>query len=268
MQELANIHTVKADLIVPQMEHSVPQAGKRVKATLKNYANTGFYHTLYLPIDWDQNKKYPVIVEYAGNGYYKNDDGDISTGKVENSCLGYGLSAGKGAIWLCLPYLNTDTQQNEINWWGDIYATVEYCKKAVAFICSAYGGDESALFIAGFSRGAIACNYIGLHDDHIASLWRGFIAHSHYDGVVTQWPYENSDRNSAQKRLQRLENKAQFISHEVSTSETEKYLEHAAPNGNFTFQPIRYRNHSDTWVLKDIPERMALRSWFSNTLNP
>jgi hypothetical protein len=29
----------------------------------------------------------------------------------------------------------------------------------------------------------------------------------------------------------------------------------------FTFQAIRFRNHSDQWVLRDIPERQALRDW-------
>jgi hypothetical protein len=43
------------------------------------------------------------------------------------------------------------------------------------------------VFIAGFSRGAIACNFIGLRDDEIASLWCGFVVHSHYEGV-RDWP--------------------------------------------------------------------------------
>jgi len=265
MQELADIHSVKADLIVPDMVEENPQAGKRVKQTIGPYQNTQNYHSIYLPKDWQPDKKYPVIVEYAGNGNYKNNYGDISTGKVEHSNLGYGISAGEGVIWLCLPYINTSTQSNEIKWWGDVEATVVYCKEAIAQVCEQYGGDKNNIFISGFSRGAIACNFVGLHDEKIASLWRGFICYSHYDGMIN-WPYPGSDREAAKKRLQRLDNRPQFICHEISTSDTESYLREVYPNGNFTFLPINFRNHNDAWVLRDIPERKILRSWFQDLL--
>jgi len=40
----------------------------------------------------------------------------------------------------------------------------------VKMICEKYGGDSAKVFLAGFSRGSIACNYIGLHNNQIASL--------------------------------------------------------------------------------------------------
>lgn len=70
---------------------------------------------------------------------------------------------------------------------------------------------------------SIACNYIGLHDDEIAALWRGFICHSHYDGV-RKWDYAGSDRQSAAIRLGRLRDRPQFISHETSVETARGYL--------------------------------------------
>jgi hypothetical protein len=142
-----------------------------------------------------------------------------------------------------------------------VEATVEYCKKTVRRICDEYGGDSSAIFLAGFSRGAIACNYIGLHDDEIASLWRGFICHSHYDGV-RNWGYAGSDRKAAAVRLKRLGTRPQWISHESSVDETRNYLKRAHPDGNFTFQAMPFADHTDDWVLRDIPQRTAVRKWF------
>ena len=203
--------------------------------------------------------KYPVIVEYAGNKW------KTSLGTVEGSNLGYGISGGKRVIWVCMPFVDAKNRKNATTWWGDVDATVEYCKKTVVRICEEYGGDASAVFIAGFSRGSIACNFIGLHDEEIASLWRGFICHSHYDGVI-EWEYAGSDRKAAAERLKRLGNRPQFISHEDDVSATKNYLRDIHPGGDFTFLAMSFKTHTDAWVLEDIPERKAVRQWFSSVL--
>jgi hypothetical protein len=95
--ELPDIQSVPPDLVVPVLSEGTPAAGKRVRHGL---------NILYLPTDWKADKKWPVMVELAGNGGYKNKYGDVSTGLPEGSNLGYGLSGGKGFIWLCVPYLN------------------------------------------------------------------------------------------------------------------------------------------------------------------
>ena len=59
---------------------------------------------------------------------------------------------------MCMPFVDAKTRRNATTWWGDVEATVAYCKATVERICSEHGGDRSALFLAGFSRGAIACN--------------------------------------------------------------------------------------------------------------
>jgi len=254
-----DVESMCPDLVTPTATDHATAPGKRVRQTNKNYAGTEVYHLLYLPTDWVKGKKYPVIVEYAGNEWR------TSPGTVEGSNLGYGISGGKGVIWICMPFVDKENQRNATTWWGDVKATVEYCKKTVNRICTEYGGDSLNVFIAGFSRGAIACNYIGLHDDEISSLWRGFICHSHYDGVK-KWEYAESDRNAAAIRLSRLGNRPQFISQEESVDATKTYLKSAFPSGNFTFQDLSFPNHTDTWVLWDIPERKVIREWFNQVL--
>lgn len=260
-----DLSEVVTDLAVPPVARGTPAAGKRVVLKLPRYDDTDVHHTLYLPTDWRADGSYPVLVEYAGNGPFRNAFGDVCTGRVEDCRLGYGVSGGRKFIWLCLPYVSADGRNNQLQWWGDVAATVAYCKEAVARTCDEFGGDRRRVILAGFSRGSIACNYLGLHDDEIAKLWCGFICHSHYDGV-RRWGYTDDDREAAARRLARLGDRPQFISHELSVDATRDYLAKAVPAGRFTFQPLGFHNHSDGWVLRDLPERRALREWVDRTL--
>lgn len=263
--ELPDLSTVKADLVTPPMIEGTPAAGKRVRQTAAGYENTDVHHALYLPADWRPRRSYPVIVEYAGNGNYRNQFGDVSNGTVEGSNLGYGMSGGNGCLWISMPYVNAGEKRNQEIWWGDVEATVDYAKRTVEEVCARYGGDRSRVILAGFSRGAIACNYIGLHDDSIASLWRGFVAYSHYDGVRS-WNYAGSDRGAALTRLRRLQGRPVFVCDEKGTDQTRDYLLSTGVKAPFTFVPLGFRNHNDAWVLRDIPARRQLRRWLGQTL--
>jgi len=254
-----DLEKVTPDLVTPPVTNDSPAPGRRVKMLLPMYVGTDLYHALYLPVDWKRSETYPVIVEYSGNKWKS------SQGTVDECDLGYGVSGGKGVIWICLPFVDKKKGRNAATWWGDVEATVDYCKQSIQQVCAKYGGDSGKLFIAGFSRGAIACNYIGLHDDEISSLWRGFICHSHYDGV-RKWEYKGSDKTSAALRLKRLGNRPQFISQEQSITATKKYLARALPDGKFTFQALPFPDHTDTWLLRDIPERRVMRDWFHQVL--
>lgn len=258
--ELPDIRTVATDLTVPELLTGPPAAGRRVRVDVPG---TGIYHVLYLPEDWTPKRRYPVIVEYAGNGNYQNAFGDISTGRPEGSHLGYGLTGGKGAIWLCLPYINSEKQENQLIWWGDPEATTAYCRKTVEQVCRDYGGDRRKVVLAGFSRGAIACNYLGLRDAATARLWRGFFAYSHYDGV-RRWNYPQDDRGAALERLRRIEGRPAFICHERSVDATREYLEGSGVKGKFTLRALPFRNHNDAWVLRDIPLRREARKWLTS----
>lgn len=256
-----DIRNVPFELKVPELTEEQPAAGKRVKQTLAEYEDTHVYHTLYLPENWEKGKKYPVIVEYPGNGHYLNKYGDKCSGKPEDTYLGYGIGGGKDFIWIGMPFISADRKNNQLNWWGDIEASVDYTINTVKNICKYYGGDSSLVFVSGFSRGAIACNYIGLHNDEIAKLWCGFIANSHYDGL-RKWPYPASDKISAKIRFQRLKGRPQIIIQENGgPAETEKYIENMDNEGNFTYLTIPYRNHDLRWALQYIPERKILCTW-------
>lgn len=261
-----DIRSVEPDLTIPPLSSGEPAPGKRVKITSPEFENTAVYHVLYLPTDWQPGKKYPVIVEYAGNGGYENRWGDVSTGRVEDSKLGYGISGGKGFIWLCLPYVGREGKKNQLIWWGNVTATVNYCIREVSRVCKDWGGDPDALILTGFSRGAIACNYIGLHNDQIAGLWRAFIPYSHYDGVY-KWAHTTTDRESPLIRLKRLKGRPTFICHEnQGIEDTRRYIESTGVTAPFVYFPLGYRNHNDAWVLRDIPARRAVRSWLAYIL--
>jgi len=272
--EAPDIRSVKPDLTIPKLETGQPDAGKRVKQTIPGYEQTGVYHVTYLPTDWVKGKRYPVLIEYAGNNH-RGAYGDISTGRPEGSNMGYGISGGRGFIWVCLPYLNAAGDDIALTWWGDsknrtARPTLDYCHKTVPWICEKYGGDTDRVILCGFSRGAIACNYLGLHDDETAKLWRAFIPYSHYDGIAT-WPYPASDRDSALTRLKRLAKRPQFICHEVTSSQlnlaaTKKWIESTGIKANLTFAKTGFRNHNDAWLLRNSPARKYLRAWLKRVL--
>jgi hypothetical protein len=269
-----DIATVPADLRVPELTDGPPGPGKRVR--LRLFPDTPPI-MLYLSTDWAPGKNLPVIVELAGNGNYQNAFGDISTGRPEGSCLGYGLSGGQGCVWACLPFLNQAGNDVAITWWGDAPGyrpdrTVAFLKRALPALCERFSGDPKRVILCGFSRGAIAANAIGLHDDEIAGLWRGFVCYSHYDGVRETWPFAGSDRASALKRLARLAGRPQLICQESTGANpnletTRAYLNRSGIPGDFTFIATGFRNHNDAWILRPSPARNLARAWLSQVLN-
>ena len=120
-------------------------------------------------------------------------------------------------------------QANQPNWWGDEAATAAYAKKVVPKIMAEYGIDPDSVILCGFSRGAIAVNYIGLYDDEIAALWSGLVTHDHYDGVMewrgTKWgaPLQ-SYRKAAVERFKRINGRPVLICQNGGTSEIRKVI--------------------------------------------
>ena len=261
--ELPDITTVAEDLKVPAISEAAPAAGLRVRQTTRGWEGTAVHHTLYLPVNWKRGGKFPVLVEFAGNGGYKNNFGDTCDGTVEGGSLAFGISGGTDYICIAIPFVKVadGRKENAANWWGDADETAAYCVATVREVCREFGGDEKAVVLCGFSRGSIACNYIGLRNDTIAALWRAFICHSHYDGVRTTWPYADADRASALARLQRLKGRPQFISHEGSVEDTRRYLDASGARAPFEFSALPYRNHTDRWALRDCEQRRKVRAW-------
>jgi len=260
---LPDLRELAPDLVVPPLVAGEPAAGCRVRVLTPGAPE--LYHVIYLPTDWQPRRRYPVIVEYAGNGNYRNAYGDVSLGVPEGSNLGYGLSGGQGYLWLCLPYVDPVARRNQTIWWGDAEATNEYGQDVLRQVCQRYGGDPQRVLLSGFSRGAIACSYLGLRDDPTADQWRAFFAYSHFDGV-RRWPHPDSDPESALRRLRRLRGRPVFVCHEGSAEATRAFLTAARVEGRFTYEPILLRNHNDAWVLRDLPERRRARAWLREVM--
>lgn len=271
---IPDIRSVEADLLIPALSENGDKrrAGLRFRYTHQDWSDTGVYAVVYLPTDWKPGGKFPVVAEFPGNGGFRNKFGDTCNGRPEGCKLGYGISGGKGLIWVSLPFVNGVGDDLAIHWWGDEPnydpdATVIHTKKMVQEICEKFGGDQEQVILAGFSRGAIACNFIGLYDDEISGLWCGMVAFSHYDGVREGWPYPNADRASAFRRLKRLGHRPQFICHEAGARKnsdleaSRKYLDGTQSEGKFTFVSTGFRNHNDAWVLRPSHARKHLREW-------
>jgi hypothetical protein len=264
-----------------------------VLQSLPRYAGTEVAHALYLPTDWSPDKRFPVLVEYLGNSARVRDYRGI----------GYGLTGGKGFIWVVLPFVSVDGNTDEAWWWGDVAATVAYAKEAVPAICRDWGGDPGEVIIAGYSRGAIACNYIGLHDDEIASLWSASIPVSHYDDAHIPWGMTPEEQSRAKERLLRLGDTPQLVCGEYTAPgypPPDKLLDHVRsenitefeeaksawdlspileventrafiaehhPSGNFAFIDLPWVNHGAQVVLRDTPERRLVRRWIEQVLS-
>lgn len=269
---------------LPDLVQRAPAPGKRVVLTAPEYKGAAVHHLVYLPTDWHSDWKargqsWPVVVEYTGN-YYPTSG---STGEVEGAALGYGLCGGR-FIWVVLPYVAEDHLHNEVRWWGDEKATVEYAKTNVPRICAEFGGDERAVFVCGFSRGAIGVNYVGLYDDEIADLWCGFVSHDHYDGVRawqgTHWGMPLADyRQRAVERLQRLKGRPALVCQRDSTQDIQDYLKDQISLDAFTFLDVPVTQifpelpddevihpHTDRWLLKPSGSRDCVYQWVDDVV--
>ncbi|WP_158969894.1 hypothetical protein [Paraglaciecola sp. L3A3] len=266
-------------LSLPTLTEGLPRAGIKVSVTAPEYQGTQVYHTLYLPDDWSaekvkQGQTWPVMFEYTGNKYAKSG----STGEVKDAAFGYGLTAGK-YIWVSLPYISANKSENQLTWWGDKEATVNYAKANVPRVLQSFGGEPSAVFLCGFSRGAIAVNYLGLHDDEIAQLWSGFIVHDHFDGEQewkgTSWgsPFATYQKAAAE-RLKRVNGRPYLITSVPSHSQSTKTFiqQYMAKTENFTYLDVNTRKifgtfpngitkggHTDKWPL--VPSEYRIQAW-------
>lgn len=266
-----DMRDVVPDLVPPQVTHGSPAPGRRVFQTATGFEAT-VHHVLYLPTNHNGNQKWPILVEWTGNGPYRNERGDVSTGMPEHGLLGYGLAGSHGAICLSLPFLSEDGKQIVTQWWGDPPThdpgvTVRYLKQAISDTCEKFGGDSQRVILVGFSRGSIAVNAVGLSSDEAAGLWKAAVCFSHYDGA-REWPFQGSDRASALERLQRLGDRPQFIVNETrgTLEGIREYVQSTGVKGDFTFASSGFINHDDRWALRPSPARQQIREWLKAQL--
>lgn len=263
-------------LIVPELTLGQPKAGKRVKVVTEEFVGTKVYHTLYLPKHWHEGIHcIPIVFEYTGNKWAPGN----STGRVEDAKLGFGYSQGR-FIWVSLPYVEKNKFENALVWWGDIEATAQYALINVPDIIQSYGADPNAVFLVGFSRGAIGVNFIGLRSDNISKLWSAFVIHDHFDGLRewenTTWgtPYQDY-RKTARNRLQRVDGRPYMITSK-SLDSTRKFIEDSLNDSNNFYyaetnmrkvdNPLAISEHNDTWMLVDNPFRKRVWRWINNVV--
>lgn len=271
------------NLTVPEITDHGPKAGLRVKVVPEAYEGTDVYYSLYLPENYKQGNKYPVIVEYTGNEWKPSG----STGEVKDANLGFAIAKKLEAIWVVFPYIKDSIAVT--TWWGDEEATVAFALDNIRKVCSSFGGNPAEIFICGFSRGAIGVNYLGLYNEEIADVWLGFFTHDHYDGVkewVGDWGKPLSDyRQAAKERFRRIKGRNCLISQNVkegeNTSETKKYIEEYRLDtlANITFNLVSVssivpgipsafipHSHTDKWLLYESRNANLVYDWFLETI--
>jgi len=243
---------------VPDMLPGRPAPGRRVRYRLSDATDSEVYSALYLPPGWEPGKRYPVIAEFPGNIFYSA-KACWSTGRPEQCQMGYGIIAGSEAIWVSLPFVDRETGEIAESGFGsnDGADTVTYTMNVMEAICQDWGGDRNNLFLSGFSRGSIACGYIGLRNDRIAGLWKGIVGCQHYDG--SRW--RQSSMAGAVERAPRFRGKAIF--------QIDNRRENYQPVVNATDSSVQWTwtrsglgYHATAMFLDDRPATKQLRQWF------
>ena len=155
-----------------------------------------------------------------------------------------------------------------------------YAKTCIPRIMEKYQGDPDKVILCGFSRGAIAASYIGLHDDVISKLWSAFFTTSHFDGVREWWgtPWGtplDKYRATAITRLQRVKGRPWWVSEDSSVDDIATFLKEAGLFGdNYILDPVPMKQlfpkipnayfidaHTDRWPLFDNPSSRRAREW-------
>ena len=241
-------------LNVPNVEENAPAPGKRVRYRLPIDGPAGLYCVLNLPENWNANTKHPVVVEFPGNLFFTQ--GCYSTGLPEQCVMGYGMTKGKDAICLGMPFVNRLSPRPVESGWGNADDTAQYAVQMVDEVCAKLGGDRQNIVLTGFSRGAIACGYIGLRNPQIASLWKGFHACQHYDGDG----WNGATMPGALERAARFQGQAVF---QTDNPESKFREVMKVMKTNVTWVKSGLGAHSTAMFLDDRPSTQKLREWFS-----
>ena len=240
-------------LNVPNVEESTPAPGKRVRYRLRGDEPNGLYCVLNLPENWRANAKHPVVVEFPGNLFFT--PGCYSTGLPEQCVMGYGMTKGRDAICLGMPFVDRLLGKPVESGWGNADDTAQYAMQIVEEVCAKFGGDRQNIVLTGFSRGAIACGYIGLRNPQIASLWKGFHACQHYDGDG----WNGATMPGALERAARFQGQAVF---QTDNAEAKFRPLMDVMKTNVTWAKSGLGAHSTAMFLDDRPSTQKLREWF------
>jgi len=241
-------------LELPIIGDGPPVAGHRVRYQLPDDEGSRISCLVYLPRDWEPHKSYPLIIEYPGNIFYTPEC--YSTGLPEQCVVGYGMTKGVGAIWVSLPFIDRAADTIAENGWGNPDDTADYAVRVVEQMCGSFGGDRGNVVLTGFSRGAIACGFIGLRNDRIAGLWKAFHLCQHFDGDG----WGGATMEAAIERARRFRGVAVF---HTDNSELQVQPVTVTMNVPTTFMQSSLRAHSTAMFLDDRESTQALRRWFT-----
>lgn len=239
---------------LPPIEDCPPAAGRRVRYRPAEGAPPGTACLLHLPEDWKAGGRYPVIVEYPGNIFFVA--GCYSTGLPEQCSIGYGITQGRGAIWLSMPFIDGRKAAAVEDGWGNPDDTADFCVAAVHEVCARFGGDPRNVVLTGFSRGAIACGFIGLRNDRIAPIWKGFHLCQHFDGDG----WNGATLPGALDRARQFRGISVF--HTDNAKETVQPITDAMGVPT-TFARSGLGAHSTAMFLDDRESTRQLRRWFA-----
>ena len=263
--EILDINTVGVDdvfqltsnrLEVPMIENCKPKQGKRVIYPFAK--NSNLYGVLYLPRDWTADKSLPLIVEFPGNIYYT--DNCYSTGRPEQCVIGYGMTKGDGALWLSLPFVDYSKDEIVESGWGNPDDTADFTVKMVEKMRKEFRVDTSRVVLTGFSRGAIACGFIGLRNSKIASLWKGMHVCQHFDGDG----WRGANKKDA---ILRLKNGIHIPQFHTDNSSTVLYNMLNDANIKTTYTTSGLGAHACDMFLDDRQSTLELRTWLKNLFN-
>ncbi len=240
---------------LPPIEAGPPAAGRRVRHQMPEDIGTGIDCLIYLPRDWEPGHAYPLVIEYPGNIFFTPNC--YSTGLPDQCAIGYGMTRGAGAIWVSLPFIDRAAGAIAENGWGNPDDTADYAVRVVEHVCKSFGGDRRNVVLTGFSRGAIACGFIGLRDDRIAPLWKAFHLCQHFDGDG----WGGASTEGAIGRAGRFRGMSVF---HTDNSEEKVRSVTEAMNVPTTFVQSGLGAHSTAMFLDDRESTEALRRWFIN----
>jgi len=237
----------------PPIEEDAPAAGRRVRHRLPGDERRAIHCLLALPRDWQPGRTYPLIVEYPGNIFFV--PGCFSTGLPDQCVIGHGMTQGSGAIWVSLPFIDAAADRIVADGWGDPDDTADYALRVVEHLCERFGADRSKVVLTGFSRGAIACGFIGLRNERVASLWKAFHLCQHFDGDG----WGGADLAGAVARARRFRGAAVF--------HTDNAQEGVRPITEAMGVPARFVSsglgaHATAMFLDDRESTGCLRRWF------
>ena len=249
-------------LTFPEVEEGIPKPGKLVKVYLQEYPEA--YYVVFLPYNYTEGAKFPVIFESPANGYPRE------LPFYEGLFLGYGISRGIDYILVSVPCVDTTGQILKSSWGKDPLSTVNFWLAVLHDLSAKFHIFEDRIILAGFSRGAVSTSYIGNYNNEIKSKWCAYFAYAHFDGCC------QTCLGDPDKRIKRINGRKVLIA--VGENDTAKkcskeaYLKLKAYGFPATYiehhdihtDKCLNLSHNPFWILEDSEPAQKAREWLKD----